>query len=101
MKFKVGDKVRVISLSKITEQYPRSLWHSSYIFTSEVEGCRFTQGMLEFCGLVGTIVDKWITDDETYRYSLSFGNGEVSEWSWVPEFFEPAYVSSFEEAYET
>lgn len=101
MKFKIGDKVRVISLSKIAEQYPRSFWHSSYIFTSEVEGCRFTQGMLEFCGLVGTIANKWTADDGTYRYSLSFDDERIPGWSWVPEFFETAYVSSFEEAYET
>lgn len=95
MSFQIGDEVKVISLSKIKEQHPESSWKPSYVFVSEIEGCCFTKEMLEFCGLTGIIDNMWCTDDGTYRYSLSF-DGEVSRWSWVPEFFETIYVSSFE-----
>ena len=96
MNFQIGDEVKVISLSKIIEELHQEPC-GEHIFVSE-EGCCFTRGMLDFCGLTGTIVDKWTTDDGTYRYSLSFKDGNTPRWSWVPEFFETVYVSSFEEA---
>lgn len=97
MNFQVGDEVKVISLSKIEELYPKRSY-KDYVFISKAEGCCFVPEMLEFCGLTGTITNVWHSDDGTYRYSLSFDNGEVPRWSWVPEFFETVYVSSFEEA---
>jgi hypothetical protein len=96
MNFQIGDKVKVISLSKIKELYPKPSW-GEYIFISKAEGCRFTQDMLKFCGLTGTITNVWPTDDGTVRYSLSFYGKEVSRWSWVPEFFETVFVTDFEE----
>jgi hypothetical protein len=99
MKFKVGDKVKVISLNKVEELCPKPWTGLTYIFFSKVEGCSFTHEMLEFCGLVGTITDVWFADDGTYRYSLSFEDGRKPSWSWVSEFFETFYVTCFEEAY--
>lgn len=96
MRFKVGDRVKVISLNKVEEICPKP-W-TKHIFFSKIEGCCFTREMLEFCGLVGIITDVWYADDETVRYSLSFEDGRVPTWSWVPEFFDSHYVTNFEEA---
>lgn len=94
MNFQIGDRVKVISLSKLEELSPKPWDH--YPFISK-EGCAFTTDMLEFCGLIGTIIDMWFIFDGTARYRLSFDNGRTPSQSWVPDFFETRFVDSFEE----
>ena len=94
MNFQIGDRIKVISLSKLEELNPKPWGH--YPFISK-ECCAFTEDMLEFCGLIGTITDKWLIFDGTVRYHLSFDNGITSSQSWVPDFFETRFVDSFEE----
>ena len=95
MNFQIGDRIKVISLSKLEELNPKPWGH--YPFISK-ECCAFTEDMLEFCGLIGTITDKWFNFDGTVRYHLSFDNGITPSQSWVPDFFETKFVDSFEEA---
>lgn len=95
MNFQIGDRVKVISLSKLEELSPKPWDH--YPFISK-DGCAFTEDMLDFCGLTGTITDMWFIFDGTARYSLSFDNGRAPSQSWVPDFFETRFVDSFEEA---
>lgn len=94
MKFKVGDKVKIISLSKLEELNPKP-W-GRYPFVSN-DGCAFTEDMLDFCGLIGTIVNVYVVDGNP-RYILSFDHLRVTGRSWVPDFFETRFVDSFEEA---
>lgn len=89
MNFQIGDRVKVISLSKLEELNPKPWGH--YPFVSK-EGCAFTEDMLEFCGLMGTITDMWFSFDGTVRYHLSFDNGIISSQCWVPDFFETRFV---------
>ena len=94
MNFQIGDRVKVISLSKLEELNPKPWGH--YPFVSN-DGCAFTEDMLDFCGLIGTITDMWFIFDGAVRYRLSFDNGITPRQSWVPEFFETRFVDSFEE----
>ena len=55
MNFQIGDKVKIISLSKLEELSPKP-WDYQYPFVSK-EGCAFTEDMLDFCGLIGTIIN--------------------------------------------
>lgn len=94
MNFQIGDKVKIISLSKLEELNPKPWGH--YPFVSN-EGCAFTEDMLEFCGLIGTIVNVYVVDGNP-RYILSFDYLRDTGRSWVSDFFETKLVDSFEEA---
>ena len=94
MNFQIGDKVKIISLSKLEELSPKP-W-GRYPFVSN-DGCAFTEDMLEFCGLIGTITDMWFIFDGAVRYRLSFDNGRTSMRCWVSVFFETKFVDNFEE----
>lgn len=95
MNFQIGDKVKIISLSKLEELSPKP-WHGDP-FVSD-EDCAFTIDMLEFCGLTGTIINVWHAQNGTFRYRLKFDNGRLTTRCWVSDFFETRYVDSFEEA---
>ena len=94
MNFQIGDKVKIISLSKLEELNPKPWGH--YPFVSN-DGCAFTEDMLDFCGLIGTIVNVYVVDGNP-RYILSFDHLRDTGRSWVPDFFETKFVDSFEEA---
>ena len=94
MNFQIGDKVKIISLSKLEELNPKPWGH--YPFVSN-EGCAFTEDMLEFCGLAGTIINVYVVDGNP-RYILSFDYLRDTGRSWVSDFFETKLVDSFEEA---
>ena len=94
MNFQIGDKVKIISLSKLEELSPKP-W-GRYPFVSN-DGCAFTEDMLDFCGLIGTIVNIHVVDGNP-RYILSFDYVRDTGRSWVSDFFETRFVDSFEEA---
>ena len=94
MNFQIGDKVKIISLSKLEELNPKPWGH--YPFVSN-EGCAFTEDMLDFSGLIGTIVNVYVVDGNP-RYILSFDYLRDTGRSWVSDFFETKLVDSFEEA---
>lgn len=94
MNFQIGDKVKIISLSKLEELSPKP-WDDQYPFVSK-EGCAFTEDMLDFCGLIGTIVNMHVVDGNP-RYILSFDYIRDTGRSWVSDFFETRLVDSFEE----
>ena len=94
MNFQIGDKVKIISLSKLEELNPKPWGH--YPFVSN-EGCAFTEDMLDFCGLIGTIANVYVVDGNP-RYILSFDYLRDTGRSWVSDFFETKLVDSFEEA---
>lgn len=95
MNFQIGDKVKIISLSKLEELSPKP-WDDQYPFVNK-EGCAFTEDMLDFCGLIGTIVNMHVVDGNP-RYILSFDYIRDTGRSWVSDFFETRLVDSFEEA---
>lgn len=95
MNFQIGDKVKIISLSKLEELSPKP-WDDQYPFVNK-EGCAFTEDMLDFCGLIGTIVNIHVVDGNP-RYILSFDYIRTTGRSWVSDFFETRLVDSFEEA---
>lgn len=94
MNFQIGDKVKIISLSKLEELSPKPWGH--YPFVSN-DGCAFTEDMLDFCGLIGTIVNMHVVDGNP-RYILSFDYIRTTGRNWVSDFFETRLVDSFEEA---